>query len=483
MFKKLAAGIFLFSVVVPAQIISLQDAVDMAMENNAKIKQYSEKLEQKEYENLAAWGNFLPKIGIEASYTHLDEELQMDLNPIREAMIQLQTSNSVNFANISNILQTGTPLTDAQKQATAAAATQQLEALLPSFTETLKKQDYKSASFVGVLPLFMGGKLIAAKKFSSAQENAASDELEKTRQEITAQTVNAYLTAILLKEVIFTRREVLAGIKNHKNNADKLFKEGVIPKYHLLRAEVAFAEAKQSLDDDVSNFEISILGLKQVLGITDTAQIFLSDSLAFHRFPDQLDDVLASADENQPVLKLIRENKIAAAQKYNVERSKFLPQIAAFGKYEMYPQYLSALEPRWAVGVQMSINLFNGFSDYHNLKSASHLEKEIEFIEFDTKSRINLWVNKSFKDANNQIDKYNNLNPTVNLAKENLRLNEERFNNGVGTSLEVIDARLSLQKAELDKLVALANYYKNLTSLYLAEGRPEKVLNVWMTEK
>ena len=168
-----------------------------------------------------------------------------------------------------------------------------------------------------------------------------------------------------------------------------------------------------------------------------------------------------------------------ASENFNVARSSFLPTIAAFGKYEVYPEYLSSLEPRWAVGLQMKMNLFNGFKDYLKLQSAKHLESEVEHAAQDAKKKINLWITKSYLEMQNSKTRYEKLKATISLAEENLRQNEKRFETGMGTSLEVIDARLSLEKVQIDRLVSLYQYYSSLADLYLAAGVPTEFLKIW----
>lgn len=478
--KTIKIGIMiLVPFMLKAQELSLDDAVNIALEKNEIVQQYQAKLKGKEFENLASWGNFLPSVNLQGSYTHLDSDLQIDLNPIRSAMIQLQASNQTELANISNAMAGNVPLTDEQKQAIYGQAFNALDNAMPSFVETLKNQDYRSASFVGVQPLFMGGKLVAAKKYSSAEEEAAKQELEKIKNETVSEVVKSYTQNLLQKNIVEIRKNVLKGMQQHKNNANKLFEQGIIAKYHLLRAEVAVAEAERNLIKDRNNLELVKLSLNSLLGLPLESNITLSDSLKFIELPDSLVDLLTKAKENQPILKLIEQKKIAAAQNYNIVRSNLLPQIAAFGKYELYQDELSALEPNWTVGIQAKINIFNGFKDYLNLQSASAIESEVDFIMKDTERKISLWINKSYRDVHNNADEYEKLNASLNLAKENYRQNSKRFLTGLGTSLEVIDARLSLEKVEIDLDVALYNYYASLADLENATGETVNFLNIW----
>ncbi len=478
--KKLLFIVFMLtaSLSIIAQELTIREALNIALSNNEKIKQYKERLEQKEYEVYTAWGNFLPTISLDGAYTHLNDQLEIDLSPIRSGMIQLQAGTQVELANIYNILSTGTPLTNVQKGGLLNQYLSGLDNLLPAFKQTLKKQDYYQAAFVGIQPLFLGGKLWAAKTFSEAERDAAKIELLKTENEVTSEVFVNCFNYILVKQVVETRKNVLEGMKRHEKDAQKLFDEGLIANYHLLRAKVAVSEAERNLSDDLNNLDLAMIALKSCLGIDDTSKITVSDSLLFKDNNLNLNEMLSKAEINQPILQMIEQKKIAASQKFNVERSNFLPQVAAFGKYEIYPQYLSALEPRWAVGIQLKFNIFNGFKDYTKLESAIHLENEVDMIYSGAKRQVNLWVNKAYKDMDNYRTKYNKLQASLNLADENLRMNEKRFESGLGTSLEVIDARLSLEKVEIDRLVALNQYYKSLTELNLAIGSPTNVLNI-----
>jgi outer membrane protein TolC len=459
--------------------MNLNDAVSTALQNNEKIKQYQQKIEQKEFDDLAAIGNFLPSLNFDASYTHLNDDMNIDLSPIRDVIITFQSSNMAELTNLGNIVGGKAPLTTAQKDAVKFQAASTLNSLIPAFSETFKKQDYKTGTFIATQPIFLGGKLLAAKNAAAAERESANLELTKTKNEIVYEVVDRYARVLLLKEVVKTRHNVLDGMMRHKNDAQKLYDEGLIANHHLLRAQVAVSEAERNLDNDENNLTLAITALKNSLGVNDTETISFSDSLTYKSFSDSLSTLQSLASVNQPILKIVEQKKVLAGQNFNVARSSFLPTIAAFGKYEVYPEYLSSLEPRWAVGIQMKYNIFNGFKDYLKLQSAKHLENEVEFAQADVKKKIHLWVTKSFLDAENNKTRYEKLKATTALAEENLRQNEKRFSTGMGTSLEVIDARLSFEKVQIDRLVSLYQYYSALTDLYLAAGNPTEILKIW----
>jgi outer membrane protein TolC len=466
-----------------AQPLTLDEAVQRSLQTHEKIKQYEERYSQRRDENQATWGNFLPSVQFEASYNHLNEAMEIDLNPIRSAMIQLQASNQVEFTNIYGLLQGQTQLTPEQRAAVYSQAKAALEGKIPGFVETLKEQDYKTATLTGVQPIFMGGKLIAAKRFATSEQQAAEVELEKTRDEVTWETVNRYLAVLLLKEVVQTREGVLEGVKRHQSDAAHLFEQGLIPKAQLLRAEVAVAEAERNLFDDQNRLELAIVALRQSLDDKDNSPLIFRDSLVFHGCDDSLVGGILQAKSRQPLLRMLTFKEKGAAQKYVSERAEFLPKVAAFGKYEMYPEYLSSLEPRWIVGVKLQIPIFEGGRRYYRMRSARHLRTEVHYLQQNADKSVRLWVEQSYRSVRNAEERYRRLNPSVNLAKENLRQNEKRFQTGLGTSLEVIDSQLALEKSEIEQLTSLYDYYKSLNDLSLATGEPSKVVAVFQSKE
>jgi outer membrane protein TolC len=462
-----------------SQSISLSNAVDYALSHNPIIKEYEEKLTQKKYSDREAYGNFLPQINLVGSYNHLNDPLTINLNPIRDAIIQLQSNNQVELSNIYNILQGNAPLNDLERSGLYQQYSSQLNSLIPSFSSTFKDQDYRTATIIGIQPLFVGGKLISYKNYTSDEEKSSELELKQTRNEVIIETFQSYISIVLLDDVIKTRQEVLNGMEKHKAEAEKLYNEGLISNNNFLRAEVAVADAEVNLQNDQNKLSILVLNFNNTIGNKDIQQFTVIDSLEYIKIQIQADSLLSNALANQPILKILELKRDAASQNYKIERSNFLPTISAFGKYELIPDDLSELEPRWAVGIQASINIFNGFKDYNKLESASHLEDELKYLQEDTKSKINLLVNKNYKDVMNSSERYEKLQTNLSLARENVRVNEKRFESGLGTSLEVIDAELSLQKNLLDIKSALFEYYKSLSELYLSTGNPEEVIKIW----
>ncbi|MFA5404995.1 MAG: TolC family protein [Ignavibacteria bacterium] len=481
--KKIFSIIWIILYFIPAlgfsQVLDLKTAINISLERNDKIKQYEEKIKQKESDDKEATGNFLPTINLSASFNHLNDNMIIDLDPIRQAMIQMQAGNQVEFRNIYAVMNGGLPLTSQQRAQYFGAYSNALNSALPHFIEQFKKQDNWYTTLTGAQPLFLGGKVIAAKKYASLEKQYSEIELQKIKNETTSEVINNYLNVVLVKNVIQTRKDVLDGMNRHRSDAKRLYEEGLIAKHQYLRSEVAVADAERNLFDEENKLQLALIALKNSIGLKGNEIVEINDSLVFRNVKDSVSTFKKYAYDNQPLLKMISIKKDETVQKYKIEKSEFLPKIMLYGKYEIIDSYLSQLEPRWTVGIQGSINLFNGFKNYHRLESTRYLQSEVDFVYADSKSKISLWIDKSYKDMRNYQNRYSKLEANINLADENLRLTSGRFQTGLGTSLDVIDAELSLEKNLIEKQISIYEYYKALNDLYLASGNTSKFLETW----
>ncbi len=465
-------------------ILSLDQAVHMAIENNDRVHQYQERVRQKVYEEKSAYGNFLPTVTLSGNFNHIDQPLTMDLDPIRTAMLSLQAKNQVSFASIASQMKGGPAITDnsAQYAAYYKAAYEALDSKLPHFLDTLKEQNYPQAAFTVVQPLFTGGKILAGLRAGRAERKASEAELVKTRNEIIQETTNYWLGVVVTRDVVNVRKEVLNGMLQHQKNAERLSEQGLISRYHLLRAEVAVSEAQRNLIDARSKYEIAVLALRKTINCVDSLNFTIQDSLVFLPIKDSLQVFLTSAEKEQPIYELLNQKKILAQQKVSVQASVMQPQIAAFGRYELLPDYLSNLEPDWVVGVTASVNIFSGFRNVNNLQSARHLVKEVDYLKSSMHHDINLFINKAYKEMRDAEQRYLQLESDIKLSDENYRQAQKRFESGYGTSLEVIDAQLVREKNRIDRLLSLLDYYRSLNELNTAAGNSEQTVTMLKTK-
>lgn len=453
--------------------IGIAEALELSYNNNEKIKRYIERVQQKIYEDKAAKGNFLPSVNIIGGYTYLSENAEVNTSQIKNSLDDLGGKYGAAFVD-SYGDELGLSITPEAAYSTIVGSLGEL----PAYNVVIDNQQIPTAAIIATQPIFTGGKIIAGKKYAKADLQSSHIELQQVKDQIANELIDRYLTVVLLKQVIDTRQQVYEGMLTHKEQAARAVQLEILPQYVLLRAQVAVADAEKDLNNDTNSLLLAKMALRSTMNLSDSIPFRVTDSIAYQNLYFDFDELLNDAYAGQPILELIEQKEVMAEQAHAIEKSKFMPNIAAFGTYNMFREELPIVPPKFIVGVQAQFNIFNGFKDVNKLKASRHLQKEVKNAKEFATQQIHLLVKSNYTNVLNQKKLYNSHLTTVDLAKENLRINRRRFEEGIGKSIDVIDATLLYEKSKIEQLVALDGYYKAIANLYTAIGVPQKIIAI-----
>ena len=450
--------------------VSLRSAIDSAMRNNSRIRQYRQAVFEKEQMKKASAGNYFPSIDLVGGYTYLSENPEVNMSKVKESVDDL-------FGKYGSFIASELGLSDEAQEVIYNRIVTQL-GRLPAYNITIDQQNYPNLNIVATQPIFMGGKIVAGRRFANAELDYAQAELQKVSNEITRETIERYFGVVLLQQVVKVRQAVVEGMKRHEREAKRAIEIGVIPAHEVLRAQVAVANAERDMFDDQNKLELALLGLKSSMGLPEEIVPEIRDSLTFKLLADKLESLKKTALSQQPIFKMIDQKKLMVEQKHALERSEFMPQIAAWGQYNAFGKDYPVTIPPFIVGVQAHINIFHGVQKVNKLKATQFLARQVELADQYAHEKVNLWVDKSWRELNNKQERYLKMEPTVELARKNLDINEKRFHEGLGKSIDVIDARLLYEAAEVERLKSLYDYYIAVSDLYLATGNAAKAVEI-----
>lgn len=448
----------------------LRSAVDSALINNQKIKQYQHVVSQKEMLNKAATGNFLPSVDLMGGFTYLSKNPEVNMDQVKGSIDDMFGHYG---AGIAEHLELSPEVQQEVYQTIVDAAGK-----VPAYNISIDQQQYPSLNITALQPIFLGGKIIAGKRFAQAEQDYASQDLIQVTNEIIRETIERYYGVVLLKQVVITRKDVLSGMKKHEKQAQRAIEIGVIPAHELLRAKVAVANAERDLIDDENKLKLAKMALKTSMGLDQKVEIKTTDKFEYKMNSLELNNLENEAHLHQPIFKMIEQKKTMVEQQHALDVSEFLPQIAAWGEYGWFREEYPVIMPPYMIGVQAKINLFNGLKKYNNLKATKFLLKEVDAAQKYASGQVDLWVNKSYREVINKEERYLKMKPTVDLAAKNLQINEKRFQEGLSKSIDVIDAQMLNEAMQVERLKSLYDYYIALADLYLATGNPEKVISL-----
>jgi len=463
-----------------AQPMDLEQAFDRLESGNRGLQAGREKIMGAQASRRASWGAFMPVVKLQADVVRLDRDIVMDLDPIREGIMQLEANNAVQLQNLSYAMKNGGAQMPAQQQAAVQqAAYRQLDAGLPHFQETMKTRDDWGVSVVAYQPLFHGGRIWAANRVATAREDAAESDLLRQKGDLRRDFARLWVQGVLLKQSIGLRQQALESIGRHRDRARRMVEQGVADKAAFLRAGMAFAEARTALSDDSSRLESVGLTLAQMAGSAEP--ILPSDSLRPPpAAPGSPEELQASVERRSPLLRSLADQREVAHRAVAVKNADFLPEIGLFGKYEFNREAArDALEPIWMVGVKGEMTLFRGGADWNSRAAALAAEREVDAMRGEARSVLEAQTARQILSMKQAGVRWENLSAQAELARENHRVTEARFAEGQATGLEVVDAWLSSEKAELERLSAAGDGWIALDEILWATGRTDEFRQIW----
>jgi outer membrane protein TolC len=382
-----------------------------------------------------ARGRRWPTVALDGRVTRLDAPLTIDLDPVRRLLLALQP---------------GLP-----------------PALLPSDIE-LQDRAFGTLNVDAAWPLYTGGRVGAGIDAAEAGLQAGQAALEQTQGELRMELVRRYFGQQLAERALAVRRVTVEGLRMHRDNAARLEREGQIARAERLRAEVALAEALRDSEEGARDLALAQAALAALLG----EQQSVETATAMPELPPlpPLERVQERAMDGNPQLRRARLLQRQADAGVRAARGELGPTIALFGRRELYTAYLTVLDPEWAVGVLLNWPLFDGGQRRSRLSAAEARTEEarrrIEAGERD----VALMVHKRHQTLSNAATRLASFEVTLDLARESLRAQRRAFEEGLASSLDVVDAELALSRVELGMLAARYEGLVALAGLYEATG-------------
>ena len=338
-----------------------------------------------------------------------------------------------------------------------------------SFTE----RDWRTRPVVtAVLPLYTGGVIPAAQRAASAAHEQASAEREAQRQSLTVQLAQAYFGQRLAEQAVDVRRDVRDGLNRHLSDAEKLEREGFATRAQRLQATVARDKAEREYQKTVNDLATLKAALATLL--RSGGEVQPVSPLFVQRVPlEPVASFERTAEARQPQIARLRAMVAQAEQGVRVQQAKLKPQIFAFGQYDFRRRDEMLTDPDWAFGIGLKYTFLSPNSRPAQISARAQLDQAEAGLR-EAENQVALGVRKAWNELETARQQYVLLDSSITQAQENLRLQELAFREGQATSLDVIDARLGLGGARVERAQAAYQYDIALAQLLEVSGQMDR---------
>lgn len=303
------------------------------------------------------------------------------------------------------------------------------------------------------LPIYMGGAINAKVRAADEAVYESQARTQAQRDTVDTELAQKYFAVQLARSIERLQNEMLHQQELEVRKALRFEKTGTISRLERMAVEVNRDTAKRELltaqtNRRVAESELAGLLREENVGELKTPLFVVTEDIG--TLKSWQDKALGAS----PVLKSVVAQRRQAEQGVTAAKAAWHPQVYAFANYNMIKHYLTIPEPDWIAGIGLKFTLWDNKDRNASIAAANSLVTKAQAAHDEARNRIQTAVQTAYLKSNEAREAYRLTDSTLSLAKENLRLREKGFSEGLSTADEVNDARTKLLAAEIARRVA-----------------------------
>jgi outer membrane protein len=302
-------------------------------------------------------------------------------------------------------------------------------------------------------------------------EDMAELTLKRLNQQVIFQVTKVYFEILRAKKAELIAEESLAQAKSHLSMAKSFFKQAIVDKNDVLRAELRVAEIEHSLIRANNFVELATAGFNMVLGIDPHYRTEIAVREDVPPFRTTLAGSLELATANRHEFSLIKKKVEFEKEGLTVARSAHYPRIYVAGGYNRLEDDYQLHKDVWMGEVGIQVDLFSGGKASADVRAARKTIRKAEETAREVCDEIGFQVKSAYLAVTEAQKRIEVMEKAVEQAKENLRLMNNKYKQNVVTSTDVVDAEALLTRAQNDYYNAIYDYNIAMAQLENAIGK------------
>lgn len=341
--------------------------------------------------------------------------------------------------------------------------------------------------------IFNGFRLINSWKQAKLNLESAEMEVEAAKQSLILNVTLTYLQVLNAQDLVKLAESRLKTTQGQLDRLKSLFEEetGNPAEYRDLQGQLAMdaaniAESKNTLETELINLN-TLVNTEEAITVAP-----LNVQLNFEGYNYTAEAIYEKALQVFPTIKASDLSLEAAKKGVAVARSLYIPEVSLFANlntnyssaarlfnetgtsiletgdfitidnqdYSVFTEesnftsdnipYRDQFDNNLnsSIGIAVSVPIFNGFRAKNNVALEKIKKEEARTALEQTKLDLKQSIKQSYSTMETAFQRYKLLQDQVKAYKESFRINEIRFNNGVSNSVEYIISKNNLDNAQ-----------------------------------
>jgi len=349
---------------------------------------------------------------------------------------------------------------------------------LPMPMEIETSTNYYAGQLSVSQPLFTGFKLLNGFRIAGLQYDSAKDTTRVARTQLHLDVTRAFYNAMVTEQLTQVTEASLESMQQHLEIVKARYREGAASNFEVLRAQVQLANMQPNFLKLRMALSLAKSNLATLTGLDLKQNIQLGGSLKCDEEQwASLEDLQTQALSRRLEIKNLERAKQMAEIGHTLAATSNLPNVALTGAWTYYdtadkdfPPEGSNLKHSWQIGLGFSWPFWDNLAAIPKSWGASSQVREAELGKQALEDGIRLDVESSYLSLTTAKQTLDAQSQTTALAKESYRLAENQYANGMATNLDVMDAQIALNQAEINYLQAQYDYRVAGEKLHQAIG-------------
>jgi outer membrane protein len=323
---------------------------------------------------------------------------------------------------------------------------------------------YQATAGLDASQLLFSGEYFLGLKASKVYVAFSTQALQRTRIETTASVSKMYYTVLINEERKAMIEVTMSRLKKTLDDTKIALDNGLVEKIDFDRLTVAYNNLLVEQEKANRSLNLGIYLLKFQIGMPMNASLTLTDKLADLKLDVSSQVSADKFDYSKRVEYNLYETQFKLA-KLDLKRNKvvYLPTAAAYGslsggafreKFDIFDTK-KGWYPTALIGAKVTMPIFTGLQRNARVQQAKLKLQQSENSLESIKNSIDLDLSSSLTTLQNATASLELQKKNITLAEDVVRVAKIKYDQGVGTNLELVSAEASLKESQINYFSAL----------------------------
>ncbi len=424
------------------KIITLEQALQIAVSENASVKVADMEVERSGYERKGTYASLFPQIDGSAAYQRTIKKQVMYMDFDMSSMGGSESGEDTGSSSSS--------------EDTSASSAGGFE---------VGRWNTWSAGISASMPL-VNAQLWESLRVSGQSVELAVEKARSSRLETVNQVKQAYFSCLLAKQAFEVYKSVYENALENLNQTQRKYNAQRASDLELAQAKTTLANAVPNVYDSESSVILSLWQFKAVMGVSLDENIDVAGSLEDYgdsMLYDYAESEGLSLENNSTLRQLgIQAEQLAATVR--MQQYAYLPSLALSFSYSLNAMTndFQFSEYKWSpysyIGISLSVPIFSGGKRLNDVRQAKVQRAELSVQREENERQLRISIRQYLNQMETAMKSKGSAESALESAQKAYDIASRSYEVGRSTLTELNNAQLALTQAKLTYTQAIYNF-------------------------